>query len=127
MEFSAVARYVRISPRKLGLLTQGISQLKPTDALVRLEHINKSGAPVLYQVIASALANAKTQNVSSAELIFNRIEVLPGSAMKRFRAVSRGMAHTYKKRMSHVRVVLTTKVQVKTLEKNIKELEVKKS
>ena len=30
-----------------------------------------------------------------------------GPAIKRFNAVSRGQAHAYKKRMTHIRIILT--------------------
>lgn len=107
MEVSATGKYIRVSPRKLTLLVRGIKHLSPQQALAHLEFIQKSGASALSQVIASAVSNAKQQNVEPTALVFDQIQVTPGGALKRFRAVSRGMAHEYKKRMSHVKVVLT--------------------
>ena len=47
---------------------------------------------------------------SAAETLrFKTIEVMAAPALRRFLAVSRGMAHTYKKRMTHIRVVLIEK------------------
>ena len=72
-----------------------------------LEQLPKEAARPLSRVLASALANAKQKNVATESLRIKAIEVMGGPATKRFRAVSRGMAHGYKKRTSHVRVVLT--------------------
>lgn len=117
MEISATGKYIRVTPRKLVLVARGLKSLAPQAALTQLEFIQKSGAKALRQVIASALANAKQQNLEPKSLVFTQIAVTPGGAFKRFRAVSRGMAHEYKKRMSHVRVVLTTKTDVKSTSK----------
>ncbi len=112
MKASATAKYIRVAPRKLLNLVGAIKNLRPTEALAKLEYTEKSGAKHLYKVIASAISNAKNLQIADATgLTFEKIEVLPGSAMKRFRAVSRGMAHTYKKRMSHIRVVLTEEIK----------------
>ena len=107
MDVAATSKYIRVSPRKLELLVRGIKSYPPTQALTQLEFIHESGARPLHKVIASALANAKNRNLKTDSLIFKQIEVTPGGALKRFRAVSRGMAHSYKKRMSHIRVTLT--------------------
>jgi large subunit ribosomal protein L22 len=114
MDTQATARYIRISPRKMLLLVDSIKNQRPQQAVETLTYLHKSGAADLKKVIASALANAKNKNVAAlTDLEFKHIDVLPGSAMKRFRAVSRGMAHTYKKRMSHVTVVLRVNQKAK--------------
>ncbi|MBI4058390.1 50S ribosomal protein L22 [Candidatus Gottesmanbacteria bacterium] len=122
MEIKAVSKYIRVSPRKLKLIAQSIRSLKPQKATEVLAFMPKSGALEFRKVILSALANAKSQNATINDLNIASIEVLTGPAMKRFRAVSRGMAHAYKKRMSHIQVVLSdvlargkaTKMEVKT-------------
>ena len=67
----------------------------------------KAAAQPMSKVLRSALANAKEKQVKSEALTMKTIEVMGGPVMKRFRAVSRGSAHSYKKRMTHIRVVLT--------------------
>ena len=106
MEVKAIAKYIRVSPRKMDLLVRGVKHMAPNHAVVVLEHTSKSGAKPLRKVIASALANATQKNIDQV-LQFKTIEVLSAGGMKRHRPVSRGMAHSYKKRMSHVKVVLT--------------------
>jgi len=116
MEITATSKYVRVSPRKMQLLAKSVKRMSVGAAVDALIFTHKNGARALRQLLLSALANAKSKNVKS-DLLIKEIHVLPGSAMKRFRAVSRGMAHTYKKRMSHIRVILTEK-PIK--EKNVK-------
>ena len=110
MDIVAQAKYVRVSPRKMLILAKSIRTMRPKTAVVQLTHLNKSGANDLKQVVASALDNAKQKNISAETLAFKEIQILKAGAMKRFRAVSRGSAHTYKKRMSHVKVILTDAV-----------------
>ena len=110
MEAVATSKYIRVSPRKLTLLVKSLKSLTPSAAAATLEFIHKSGAEPLRETILAAIANAKNRNVGSIDqLVFKSIEVQPGSGMRRFRAVSRGMAHEYKKRMSHIKVVLAEK------------------
>ncbi len=107
MEYQATAKYVRVSTRKVRLLADSIRGVAPTLAVEILGHDPKSAAGPLKTVIASALANAKQKQGAVDRLHFKLIEVMGGPGMKRWHAVSRGMAHGYKKRMTHIRIVLT--------------------
>lgn len=128
MDIIATSKYIRVSPRKLDLLVKSVRDLKPTQAVATLAYINKSGAAPLKKVIVSALANAKQQKIGTDLLTFKEIQVLSGSGMKRFRPVSRGMAHSYKKRMAHVKVILTeTKPSVAEVKKETVEKTEEKS
>lgn len=122
MEIIAQAKYVRVSPRKMLILAKSIRSMKPKTAVVQLTHLNKNGADELKQVVASAINNAQQKNAPVDQLLFKEIQILKAGAMKRFRAVSRGSAHTYKKRMSHVKVVLTDEALKKEIKKT-KEIE----
>jgi large subunit ribosomal protein L22 len=111
MEYQATAKHIHTSTRKLRLVADSIRTLKPAQAVVSLERMPKRAAKPLGDVIASAVANAKQKGVDIQNLSFKTIEVMGGSAMKRFRAVSRGVAHSYKKRMTHVRIILTDSIK----------------
>jgi large subunit ribosomal protein L22 len=78
-------------------------------ALILLSQMPKRAAKPLAVVIASAVANAKQRNAKEGDLRFKTIEVMEGPMLKRWRAVSRGRAHPYTKRMTHIRIVLTDK------------------
>lgn len=107
MDYQAIAKYVRMSPRKVGLVAQGVKRLAPAQAIAYLGRLPKRAGAPLSHVIASAMANAKEKKADEASLTMKSIEVLRGPVMKRWRAVSRGQAHAYKKRMTHIRVILT--------------------
>jgi large subunit ribosomal protein L22 len=107
MEYQATAKYIRTSTRKMRLVADMIRPLAPLVALVQLEHMPQLASKPLASVLASAIANAKQKNVAVDALSFKIIEVMGGPSMKRWHAVSRGQAHSYKKRMTHVRIVLT--------------------
>lgn len=108
MNSSVNAKYLRVSPRKLTLLAKSIVGKSVAEADFILTFLNKSGAKEFRKAVNSAVSNVLNRNLAAREnLHISKIEVLSGPAMKRFRAVSRGMAHTYKKRMSHIRVVIT--------------------
>lgn len=100
-----------MSTRRLRLIADAIRSLSPSDALARLAALPVASAKPMATVVASALANAKQKGIKPETLQFRTIEVMGAGAMKRWRAVSRGQAHTYKKRMTHVRVILTNKEQ----------------
>ena len=117
MDYSATTKYIRVSTRKVRLAADGVRRLTPVAALTALTHMTKSAAVPLAKTISSALANAKQKSVDTSTLRFKTIEVMGGPSMKRFNAVSRGQAHTYKKRMSHIRITLTDalkKEEIKT-------------
>ncbi|MBI4062590.1 50S ribosomal protein L22 [Candidatus Gottesmanbacteria bacterium] len=107
MEYQATSKYVRVSTRKVRLLADSIRTMTPARALTYLDAMGKSAAEPMAKVIRSALSNAKEKQGASDALTIKSIEVMGGPVMKRWRAVSRGSAHAYKKRMTHIRVVLT--------------------
>lgn len=107
MDFQAIAKYIRMSPRKVRLVAHAIKRLTPPIALLRLRKLPKRAGKPIADVIASVIANVKDKKADITKMRFKSIDVSHGPAMKRIRAVSRGQAHGYKKRMTHIRVVLT--------------------
>ncbi len=107
MEYTATTKYVRTSTRKLRLIADAIRPLSPVVALAQLKQMPKMAAKPMSDVVASAIANAKQKQAKEETLSFKVIEVMGGPVMKRFHAASRGQALPYKKRMTHIRIVLT--------------------
>jgi large subunit ribosomal protein L22 len=118
-EFIATQKYLIMSPRKVRLVVDLIKKMKPTEAIAKLPFVQKRAGESIAKVIKSALANAKNQGVSETDLVFKEIQIGEGPRLKRGRAASRGRWHAFKKRMSHIRVVLisTKKEEVKTPQK----------
>jgi large subunit ribosomal protein L22 len=106
MEYQATAKYVHMSTRKVRLVADSIRNMKPGQAVARLALAPKQAAKPLSGVIVSALSNAKAKGAKEETLRFKTIEIMGGPSMKRWHAVSRGSAHAFKKRMTHIRVIL---------------------
>jgi large subunit ribosomal protein L22 len=109
MEYRATAKYVHTSTRKVRLVADSIRSVTPLKALELLSVTPKQAAKPISKVISAAIANAKGKGAKPEALSFKQIEIMGGPAMKRWHAVSRGMAHAYKKRMTHIRVILEEK------------------
>jgi large subunit ribosomal protein L22 len=106
----AIQKYIRTSPRKLRLIADAVRSLAPAEALRQLRFVDKRAAEPVAKVIRQALANAKQNfGLATEKLIFKTLEINEGPTYKRFRAVSRGTAHSIMKRSSHIRVILEEK------------------
>ncbi len=100
-------KYVRTSARKLRLIADAVRVLTPEKALTYLKFIEKEAAAPLYKTIKAAVSNAKENfGLPVSKLTFKTIDIGEGATYKRFRAVSRGMAHHIMKRTAHIRVEL---------------------
>lgn len=110
MEIIARAHSIRISPRKVRLVADSIRNLTLDRALSALSLTQKRGASVLNAVFKSAIANAINNGKKSKDsLVIKGIEVWDGPAIKRAHASTRGRQHPYKKRSSHIKIILEAK------------------
>lgn len=109
MEFRAIQKFIRISPKKIRPVAAVAKKLKPLEAVEKLPFVAKKASLPLKKVIVQALASAKEKGISGENLKFKEIQITEGPRLKRGRPVSRGRWHPIKKRMSHIRVVLETK------------------
>lgn len=101
-----IQKNINMPTRKLQLVADMVRKMKPMAALQVLTFTNKAAATPLAKAIKTAIANAKQQNLVDEDLVFKKLEINEGSSLKRFRAGSRGRAKPYKKRVSHIKVVL---------------------
>jgi large subunit ribosomal protein L22 len=107
MEIIAQSKIERITPRKVMLVADVIRNKKVEQARNTLSLIRKRPALVLIKLLKSAVANAVNNAHQNKDLLFiKRIEVTEGPFLKRFRASTRGRTHPYKKRSSHIKIVL---------------------
>jgi len=110
----AQAKSVDMTPRKIGLVASLVRGRSVADALVILEHTPKRAAVPIAKVIASAKANAEhNHNVQGDNLQIAELHVTPGARAKRFRPVSRGSAHPYQKRTTHITVIVAGEMKAK--------------
>jgi large subunit ribosomal protein L22 len=107
MEARAVAKYIRISPRKVRLIMNQIRGKKVEEALNMLSFAPQKSAFVLKKVIDSAVANAEQNlNMDVDKLYIKRVFADEGPTFKRFRARAMGRATRIRKRTSHLTVIL---------------------
>lgn len=108
MEIQAESKYVRTSPRKLQLVAESLKGLSLKQALENLSFLRKRAAKPLLKTLKSAIANAVANfKLKEENLKIKSVQILKAPMLKRFRPVSRGVAHPYKRRMSHIKIVLT--------------------
>ncbi|MDQ5953450.1 MAG: large subunit ribosomal protein [Patescibacteria group bacterium] len=108
MNVQAIAKGVRMSPRKVGVVAALVRGRSVEDALVILDHTPRRSADPVYKVVASAKANAEhNHNLKPNTLQIVEISVSPGPRLKRFRPAARGRALPFLRRSSHNRVVVS--------------------
>ena len=106
----AVAKYVRVSPRKVQIVIDLIRGKQVDDALAILMYTPKSAAPVVEKLLNSAIANAENNlEMSRENLYVAEVYANQGPTLKRYWARSHGRADLIKKHTSHITIVLVQK------------------
>lgn len=106
-EVRAVAKYVRMSPRKVRLVVDQVRGKAVDDALALLKFMPKAAAKPVAKVIESAVANAEENfGLAREDLYISKIFANGGPTYKRYRAGARGRVKPILKRTSHITVVL---------------------
>ena len=107
MEAKATLRYIRISPRKVGILCDQIRGKSVKDAEDVLALIPKAASEPLSKLVNSAAANAENNHGMDPEKLYvAEAFACPGPIIKRYRPASKGRAHHIMKRTSHMTVVV---------------------
>ncbi len=108
METKAVAKYIRISPRKVRLVVDLIRNMDIESARHQLMFLQKGASKPVLKVLESAIANAKqNQKMDASTLAIKEAFVDEGPTFHRFMPRAQGRATAIRKRMSHITIVLT--------------------
>ena len=108
MEAYAIAKGVRIAPRKARLVIDLIRGKNVAEADKILRNINKEAARLSRKVLVSAVANAENNlGLNKADLVVKEAIVNEGQTMKRMKFGSRGHVDPIKKRTSHIKIVVS--------------------
>lgn len=106
-EARAVAKDVRITPRKARLVIDLVRGKGVNEALGILANVNRAASPLVSKVIRSAAANAINNfSMSEENLYVAEIYATDGIKMKRFLPRAKGSASGLVKRTSHITVVV---------------------
>jgi large subunit ribosomal protein L22 len=110
MQAKAVAKYVRISPRKVRQVVNLIRGKKVSDAFAILQFTPKGSTADVTKVLKSAVANAEhNYDMNADELVITQISVDQGPTLKRIKPRAMGRADQIRKRTSHITVVVGEK------------------
>jgi len=115
MEFTAKARYMRVSPQKARLVLDLIKGQRVEQALNTLAFTNKRIAPVVHKLLRSAIENAnylsteKGVDVDVDRLYVKRAVANEGPRLKRIRPAPMGRAYRYQRRMAHLEIAVAEK------------------
>ena len=108
MEARAVARFVRVTPRKARYVVDTVRGKNVHDALAILKFTPNAAARVVEKLLKSAIANAENNHRMNADvLVLSRTNVDNGPTLKRMQPRSMGRAYAILKRTSHITVALT--------------------
>ena len=108
MEIQALTRYARMSPKKMREVVRTVQGLKATAAVDLLSIIPRKSARLIAKTLKSAIANAENNNNLSADSLVVKSAVIEnGPVLKRFKAAARGSAAPRRKKMSHIRIILS--------------------
>ena len=108
MEARAIAKGLRIPPRKARLVIDLIRGKDVVEADKILNNLNKEAARLIRKVLTSAVANAENNNgLDKTKLYVKEAYVNEGQTMKRMKFGSRGRIDPIMKRTSHITIVVS--------------------
>jgi large subunit ribosomal protein L22 len=112
MEARAIARQIRMSPRKVRLVVDQIRGRSVNEAYAILQFSKKAASDPVGKTLRSAVANAQDRAQDDGEvldvdeLVVSRAFVDEGATLRRWRARAMGRAAPIRKRTSHITVVV---------------------
>ena len=108
MEARAIAKYVRIAPRKVRRVVDLVRGKYVDEALAVLKFVPNRAAKQVGKVVSSAAANAENNLGADRELLkISLAFVDQGPTMKRIQPRAMGRAYRILKRTSHITVVVS--------------------
>ncbi len=107
MEYIAIAKNIKISPRKVRLVADYVKKQKLPVAFSMLSLMTQRSAGPIKKALDSAVANA-TNNFAAKKDDLSIRDIIVGEAVtaKRFHFAGRGRSRPYQRRSSHIRVIL---------------------
>ncbi len=110
MEARAIAKGVRIAPKKSRLVIDLIRGKSVSEADNILANLNKEAARAIRKVLTSAVANAENNlELDKENLYVKEAYINEGRTLKRMKAGSKGRVNPILKRSSHITVVVSEK------------------
>jgi large subunit ribosomal protein L22 len=103
----AIARYIRMSPRKVRRVLDQIRGRSYREALIILEFMPYRACEPVLKVLRSAVANAENNlGLDPAGLVVSQAFADQGPCLKRFRPRAQGRAYRIRKPTCHITVAV---------------------
>jgi large subunit ribosomal protein L22 len=110
-QVKAVAKYVRMSPRKVRRVLDQIRGKSYREALIILEFMPYKACEPIIKVLRSAVANAEHNNgLNPADLVISEAFADAGPTLRRFRPRAQGRAYQIRKPTCHITIAVAPTV-----------------
>jgi large subunit ribosomal protein L22 len=107
-ESRAIAKYIRISPRKVRRVIDLIRGKDVGEAKAILKFTAHKAADPVYKVLQSAVANAEHNYDMDTDVLYVKTAYVDGGpTLKRLMPRAQGRADVIKKRSSHITIVVS--------------------
>ncbi len=110
MESRCIAKFIRMSPRKVRIVADLIRGVGVDEALNILHFNPRLASKPLEKALRSAVANLlnkeEASKIDSDDLYVKELRVDEGYTLRRYRAGSMGRASRIRKRTSHISIVV---------------------
>ena len=111
-ETKAIARYIRMSPRKVRRVLDQIRGLSYRDALIILEFMPYRSCEPILKVLRSAVANAENNfGLDPVSLVISSAYADQGPTLRRFRPRAQGRAYQIRKPTCHITIAVAPDTQ----------------
>jgi large subunit ribosomal protein L22 len=116
MKVIAKLKNLHISSRKVKLVVDLIRDMNAVKALKILKYCPKKGSLPLEKLLLSVISNWQNKNknlkIENFELYIESIFVNCAGMLKRIRPAPQGRAHRIRKRLSHITIILDSKIKI---------------
>jgi large subunit ribosomal protein L22 len=111
MEVTAKAKFIRIAPRKVRLVTNLIKGMNVVAAVDQLNFLSKKSAHPVLKLLNSAIANAENNfELQKNNLFIKSLTASEGPTIHRWMPKAHGSATPIRKRTTHINIVLAEAV-----------------
>lgn len=108
----AIARYVRISARKVQVVIDLIRGKSVNEAVAILKATPKAASPIVEKLLNSAVANAENnKGLLRDDLYVAEVFADQGPTLRRYMPRAQGRATRIRKRTSHITIILGNAVK----------------
>lgn len=107
VQVKAVARYIRMSPRKVRRVLDQIRGVSYREALIMLEFMHYKACEPITKVLRSAVANAEhNEGLDPVDLVISEAYADAGPTLRRYRPRAQGRAYQIRKPTCHITIAV---------------------